>query len=50
MFIFSEETRRDVEEEEGILRTNSITYIQRNNELSNEDGNSMDEFVLIWTV
>lgn len=49
MFIFSEENRRDVEEEEeeGIPRTNSITYIQRNNELSNEDGNSMDEFVLI---
>ncbi|XP_021174849.2 cysteine protease ATG4D isoform X2 [Fundulus heteroclitus] len=46
MFIFSDEKRWDVEEE-GIPRTNSITYLQRDNVLDNEDGNSMDEFVLI---
>ncbi|XP_032444337.1 cysteine protease ATG4D-like isoform X4 [Xiphophorus hellerii] len=44
MFIFSEEKRRDVEEES---ISSSITCIQRNDKLNNEDGNSMDEFVLI---
>ncbi|XP_014858840.1 PREDICTED: cysteine protease ATG4D-like [Poecilia mexicana] len=43
MFIFSEEKRRDVEEE----IVSSITCIQRNGEPNNEDSNSMDEFVLI---
>ncbi|PWA15570.1 hypothetical protein CCH79_00014715 [Gambusia affinis] len=43
MFIFSEEKRRDVEDES---INSSITCIQRNKEL-NEDGDSMDEFVLI---
>ncbi|XP_043956425.1 cysteine protease ATG4D-like isoform X2 [Gambusia affinis] len=43
MFIFSEEKHRDVEDES---INSSITCIQRNKEL-NEDGDSMDEFVLI---
>ncbi|XP_054891546.1 cysteine protease atg4da-like [Poeciliopsis prolifica] len=43
MFIFSEETRRDMEEES----IHCITCIQKDNKLNDEDGNSMDEFVLI---
>ncbi|XP_015234827.1 PREDICTED: cysteine protease ATG4D-like [Cyprinodon variegatus] len=46
MFIFSEEKQRDMEEEM-IPHTHNLAYIQRDNELNDEENNSMDEFVLI---